>query len=70
MRRDEGAARRWEANGFLPRMPDSLEHLDLLLIKVVKSAPGARWCEGDGRVTEVDRSSTFIGPDRVPLSKT
>lgn len=23
---------RWEANGFLPRMPDSLEQLDLLLI--------------------------------------
>jgi hypothetical protein len=25
---------RWEANGFLPQMPDSLEHLDLLLIQV------------------------------------
>jgi putative transposase len=25
---------RWEANGFLPRMPDSLEQLDLLLIQV------------------------------------
>ena len=24
---------RWEANGFLPRMPDSLEQLDLLLIQ-------------------------------------
>ena len=24
---------RWEANGFLPRMPDSLEQLDLLLIR-------------------------------------
>lgn len=23
---------RWEAKGFLPRMPDSLEQLDLLLI--------------------------------------
>jgi hypothetical protein len=23
---------RWEANGFLSRMPDSLEQLDLLLI--------------------------------------
>jgi putative transposase len=31
---------RWEANGFLPRMPDSLEQLDLLLIQVAK-APGA-----------------------------
>lgn len=28
---------RWEANGFLPRMPDSLEQLDLLLVQVVKS---------------------------------
>lgn len=28
---------RWEANGFLPRMPDSLEQLDLLLIQVAKS---------------------------------
>jgi putative transposase len=30
-------ADRWEANGFLPRMPESLEHLDLLLIQVAKS---------------------------------
>ena len=28
---------RWEANGFLPRMPDSLEQLDLLLIQVAKT---------------------------------
>ena len=28
---------RWEANGFLPRMPDSLEQLDLLLIHVAKA---------------------------------
>ncbi len=28
---------RWEANGFLPRMPDSLDQLDLLLIRVVKA---------------------------------
>jgi hypothetical protein len=28
---------RWETNGFLPRMPDSLEHLDLLLIQVAKA---------------------------------
>jgi putative transposase len=27
---------RWEANGFLPRMPESLEQLDLLLLTVVK----------------------------------
>ena len=27
---------RWEAGGFLPRMPDSLEHLDLLLLTVAK----------------------------------
>lgn len=27
---------RWEANGFLPRMPESLEELDLLLIQVAK----------------------------------
>ena len=30
-------AERWEANGFLPRMPESLEQLDLLLIQVVKN---------------------------------
>ncbi len=28
---------RWEANGFLPRMPDSLEQLDLLLLQVAKA---------------------------------
>jgi putative transposase len=28
---------RWEANGFLPRIPDSLEQLDLLLIQVAKA---------------------------------
>lgn len=28
---------RWEANGFLPRMPGSLEQLDLLLIRVAKT---------------------------------
>ena len=30
-------AERWEASGFLPRMPDSLEQLDLLLIRVAKA---------------------------------
>jgi hypothetical protein len=30
-------AERWEANGFLPRMPESLEQLDLLLIEVAKA---------------------------------
>ena len=30
-------AERWAANGFLPRMPDSLEQLDLLLIQVAKA---------------------------------
>lgn len=30
-------AERWEANGFLPRMPESLEQLDLLLIQVAKA---------------------------------
>ena len=29
-------AERWEESGFLPRMPDSLEQLDLLLIQVAK----------------------------------
>lgn len=29
-------AERWEADGFLPRMPDSLEQLDLLLIQVAR----------------------------------
>lgn len=28
---------RWEAGGFLPRMPDSLEQLDLLLLTVAKA---------------------------------
>jgi putative transposase len=37
-------AERWEANGFLPRMPDSLEQLDLLLIQVAK----ARQVRADG----------------------
>src|SRR6266568_5317863 len=27
---------RWEAGGFLPRLPESLEHLDLLLLTVAK----------------------------------
>ncbi len=27
---------RWEASAFLPRMPDSLEQLDLLLLTVAK----------------------------------
>jgi putative transposase len=27
---------RWEADGFLPQLPDSLEHLDLLLLTVAK----------------------------------
>src|SRR5580692_10556890 len=36
--------KRWEANGFLPRMPDSLEQLDLLLIQVAK----ARLVRADG----------------------
>jgi putative transposase len=35
---------RWEANGFLPRMPDSVEQLDLLLIQVIK----ARQVRADG----------------------
>jgi putative transposase len=30
-------AERWEASGFLPRMPESLEQLDLLLIQVPKA---------------------------------
>ena len=29
-------AERWETNGFVPRMPESLEQLDLLLIHVAK----------------------------------
>jgi putative transposase len=28
---------RWKAGGFLPRMPDSLEQLDLLLVQVAKA---------------------------------
>jgi putative transposase len=36
--------KRWEADGFLPRMPDTLEQLDLLLIQVAK----ARQVRGDG----------------------
>ena len=37
-------AERWEANGFLPRMPESLEQLDLLLVQVAK----ARQVRADG----------------------
>jgi putative transposase len=36
--------KRWEGNGFLPRMPESLEQLDLLLIQV----PKARQVRVDG----------------------
>ncbi len=41
-RRDHGETKiapteRWEANGFLPQMPESLEQLDLLLIQVAKA---------------------------------
>jgi hypothetical protein len=36
--------RRWEKGGFLPRMPDSLEQLDLLLLTV----PTARKVHPDG----------------------
>ncbi|HEY5358659.1 MAG TPA: Mu transposase C-terminal domain-containing protein [Streptosporangiaceae bacterium] len=32
----QAPARRWSAGGFLPRMPDSLEQLDLLLLTVAK----------------------------------
>src|SRR5207245_2842984 len=28
---------RWEASGFLPRLPESPEHLDLLLLTVAKA---------------------------------
>ena len=28
---------RWEAGAFIPRMPDSLEQLDLLMLTVAKS---------------------------------
>lgn len=38
---------RWEAGGFLPRMPDSLEQLDLLLLTVAKGrkvhSDGIHW---------------------------
>ncbi len=33
----QAPAERWQSNGFLPRMPDSLEQLDLLLIQVAKA---------------------------------
>jgi putative transposase len=39
----------WEACGFLPQMPDSLEQLDLLLLTVVKPRKVRRdglWCLG------------------------
>jgi putative transposase len=32
---------RWEANSFLPRTPDSVEQLDLLLIQVAKARQGS-----------------------------
>jgi putative transposase len=40
---------RWEANGFLPQMPDSLEQLDLLLLTVAKPRKVRRdglWFQG------------------------
>ena len=58
---------RWEASGFLPRMPDSLEQLDLLLIQVAK----ARRVRVDGIYFQNLRyiSTTlaaYVG-ERVPL---
>ena len=40
----EAPQARWEAGGFLPRLPDSLEHLDLLLLTV----PTGRRVHQDG----------------------
>ena len=37
-------AERWQANGFLPRMPESLEQLDMLLLRVAN----ARQVRADG----------------------
>jgi putative transposase len=39
VQKDLGASpqERWETNGFLPRMPDTLEQLDLLLLTVAKT---------------------------------
>jgi putative transposase len=34
---DEAPQTRWESGGFLPRLPESLEQLDLLLLTVAKS---------------------------------
>jgi putative transposase len=32
----KGPQERWEEEGFLPRMPESLEQLDLLLVQVAR----------------------------------
>ena len=37
MKRVSRRKRRWEGGGFLPRLPESLEQLDLLLLTVAKS---------------------------------
>src|SRR5262245_60603236 len=51
---------RWEAGGFLPQMPDSLEQLDLLLLTVAKPRKVRR----DGmRHTLARRSSSVTIPE-------
>lgn len=55
---------RWEASGFLPQMPDSLERLDLLLLQVAK----ARRVHQDGIYFEGKRYldltlAAYVGED-------
>jgi len=50
---------RWEANGFLPRMPDSLEQLDLLLIQVAKARQV--WADGNSTSRSLRYIPTNVG---------
>jgi putative transposase len=57
---------RWEAGGFLPQLPESLEQLDLLLLTVART----RWVRRDGihfqRLRYMDPTlAAYVGEDVV-----
>ena len=57
---------RWEAGGFLPQMPESLEQLDLLLLTVPKSRrvqPGRHPVPGDAYTDTT--LAAYVGEDVV-----
>ena len=52
---------RWEADGFLPRMPDSLERLDLLLTQIERILEINSLRQVTKAVVEAARESLGIG---------